>query len=241
MKKKLLLVFLTLLVGGLAFAAARRGLRNRTQERGPKYAPIENKLEWYAQQAKANGKNEADVPALQIEYLGSSPTTDLNKALSVCSVIIAQPIQEETLAIDDEIVTWYRFKTVETLVAQDFPACPGCDVPIPPKELASISKDEFTTAKIGGTIVVDGVRLTTPYPRFPQFELGSNYLLFISKYSNGAAELCAGPEGVFTIDSTGNIKPVNGYPHSIKRDIQTKLGNSLAELKAYATQVRKSK
>ena len=91
----------------------------------------------------------------------------------------------------------------------------------------------FAAAKIGGVVAIDGVKVSMINRNFPQLKLGSTYLLFISRYSTGGAEIGAGPNGVFTIDVNGKISPLSRSQHPIQRDIETKLDNSLDGLRRY--------
>lgn len=234
MKRHLIIVFVVLITILAGVVALRLSLRSRAQGPGPEYVPRENRLQWWAQKARAAGKDQIEVPAPDIEYSGSSPTTNLDKALSAYSVVLAQPIQEHTFAGNDEIITWYKFKILESLVKQQFPACNGCYPVMPPAGLAVQSPDEFVAARIGGTVVIDGVNVSMT-SGFPRLQIGSTYLLFISKYESGGAEIGAGPDGVFAIDvtDTDHIRPLRKSQHPLQRDIEAKQSNSLNQLRKY--------
>src|SRR5207247_9215944 len=126
MKRNITIIFIVVLIGSVSIAVVRLGLRSRAQGPGPPYVPLDNRLQWYAQQAKATAKDEIEIPSPNVDYGGSSPTTTLDSALSAYTVVLAEPIQEITIAAGNEIVTWYRFKTLEILISHESPACPGC-------------------------------------------------------------------------------------------------------------------
>ena len=232
MERKLVTAVAVAAVVVLSLWGVRQTLRSRAQGSVAQYVPVENRLKWFADQAKADGRNEVEVPAPNIEYGGTSPSTTLDKALSFYSLVIAQPIQQETFAGDDQIVTWYKFRILERLVTQEHPACKGCDPLAPPRELPLQSADEFVAAMIGGSVVIDGVTVSMA-SRLPKLKLGSSYLLFISKYTTGAAEIGAGPDGVFELDSNGNLRPLRKSSHPMHRDIERQLQNSLGRLRIY--------
>jgi hypothetical protein len=106
--------------------------------------------------------------------------------------------------------------------------------PTPPADFFPIAPDEFALSKFGGTITIDGVKLTTIDSTFPQFELHKEYLLFISRNSSGLAILGVGPNGVFRVKPQGSLTPLNGDPYPIKDDIQKRFAKSLDRVKSYA-------
>jgi hypothetical protein len=231
MKRKTIIIVAALAVGTIAISAMWLRLSSRAQGPGPEYVPPENRMQWYAQKARAAGRDEIEMPAPNIDYGGSSPSTNLDAALAAYSVVVAQPIQEQTIAGSDQIVTWYRFKVLRWLVKQPFPACKGCEPVVAPPAMTVQNEDEFVAAKLGGTTSIDGVKVSMATSS-PRLNLGATYLLFISRYSTGGAEIGAGPNGIFVVDNTESIRPLKRSQHPIQRDIETKVGG-LSGLLAY--------
>jgi hypothetical protein len=210
--------------------------RRRTQPPQAASPSTGNSIQARAARARAEGKTEVVISAPDIEYTGSSASTDLDKALSYYTAVVAQPVKAQSYIADngEDIITWYRFKVAEVLSERTKPACPACPVPTPPEEFSQVKKNEFVLAKIGGTVTADGIKVTMTEPSFPDFESGKKYLLFISQYPSGVATLGIGPKGVFTVDDVGEIKGVNDVPHAVKRDIEERYNHSLLSLKQHA-------
>lgn len=194
-----------------------------------------------AARAKADGKNRVVLSAPQTEYAGSSASTDLDKALSYYTAVVARPVKIQSYIAPngEDVVTWSRFKVVEVLSEKNQPACPACPVPTPPDEFSEVKKDEFVAVKLGGTVTVDGISVTMADPSFPEFQTGKKYLLFISKYPSGVALLGIGPKGIFTVDELGKIKGLNQDEHAVKRDIEGRFNDSLSGLKLHAQSLQK--
>lgn len=220
-----------------AAADTKRGTQP-PQEAAPSSS---NSIESRVARAKAAGKTEIVISAPHTEYTGSSASTDLDKALSYYTAVVARPVKMQSYIAEngEDVVTWLRFKEVEVLSENEKPACPACPVPTPPEEFSQVKKDEFVAVKIGGTVAVDGINVTMTDPSFPDFHPGKKYLLFISKYPSGVATLGIGPKGIFTVDDLGDVKGVNQDQHAVKRDIEGRFNHSLLNLKLHAQSFRK--
>lgn len=233
-KSAILMISLLTVVGiGIGFAAVAASKRKLQQSKREE-RPVKNQVTWYAEKAKANGSSKVTLPVPPIEYGGSSFETDTDAALSYYSVVIAQPVTER-VTVDEtgnSIVTWYKFKVIETLHEKVSPACPGC-IPTPPEDLMPVDSDEFLASKLGGQIVVNGVTVSMDDPAFPQLKMGHHYLLYISRYPNGVADIGAGPNGVFTVDNEGKVEPINNDPHPLKKELRDRFGKSLVNLRLH--------
>jgi len=234
MKMKSAVLYLGILVVVALGIATVVFSKRKQQEAEREVPPAKNQVSWYAEKSKAKGRSKVSLAVPPIEYAGSSFETDTDAALSYYSVVIAQPVTE-TITVDEtgnSIVTWYKFKVIETLQEKSSPVCPGC-ISTPPQDLLPVGSDEFLASKIGGQIVVDGVTVSMDDPAFPQMKMGHQYLLYISRYPNGTADIGAGPNGVFTVDDEGKVEPINNDPHPLKRDLQGRFRGSLLNLKSH--------
>ncbi len=208
--------------------------KRKQQESEREVPPARNQVSWYAEKSKAKGRTNVSLAVPPVEYGGSSFETDTDAALSYYSVVIARP-EAEKVTVDEagnSIVTWYKFKIIETLNQKDKPACPEC-ISTPPQELTPVGPDEFLASRLGGELVVNGVTVSMKNPAFPPLEAGQNYLLYISKYPNGVADIGAGPDGVFRISDSGKIEPINRKAHPLKRDVLTRFRSSLSDLRSH--------
>lgn len=210
-------------------------LSNKQQQAsGREVPPEKNQVSWYAKKLKAKGRSKVSLAVPPVEYGGSSFETDTDAALLHYSVVVAQPVAEKVTVdeMGNSIVTWYKFQVIETISRKDVPACPDC-ISTPPEELTLAGPDEFLAPRLGGQLVIDGITVSMENPAFPPFEIGQNYLLYISKYPNGAADIGAGPDGVFKISDNGKIEPINHNAHPLKRDAMSKFRGSLSDLKSH--------
>lgn len=217
-----------LLIVGIALITAGTINVNSIGKQGKE--PKKNTLAWFAQQAKKERKNNAVIPAPIVEYIGTADGPDA--VFSTYSLVVAKPLDEVTSALnDEEIVTWYKFKVIETVSQR--PPCSGCPAVEPPESMPPLNEDEFLIAKYGGTLSVDGVNLTTEEAGFPPFSKDKSYLLFILKNPSGGATLWAGPDGAFVLNPDETVEPLNKNPHPVKDEIRARHGNSLPRLRQH--------
>ena len=235
----ILLVVTVVVIKTKSLTSKSQQLRLAVDERPPK----ENRLKWYAAKAKDQGVAEVQIvyPFQFIDYLGSGLAT-VEEALSYYSLVVARPTQFHTLVDkNDDIFTWYKFEIVESLNKIDKPACQICRKPSPPSEMFSLSENDFVTGKYGGTAEVDGIKITMTDREYPDFKIGKEYLLFISRYDNGAATIGMGPNSIFTVESGGYLLKFNNLPNEVKNQIEREYGKSLSNVRSLAGQIRDSK
>lgn len=190
------------------------------------------KVRWYAELAKAKGKQSVRLPPSDVYYVAPRNWDD---ALANFHLVIAEPIDSRSYATTYAIQTWYKFRLVEELSAPT-EDCTGCATAIdPPVDLLPLQPNEFLTAKIGGETSVDGITITTNDPTFPNFETGKRYLLLVVFDSNKTVGLLrSGPWGTFALDSDEKLKPVNAeLKHPFREKLSEQFGNSLANLRRF--------
>lgn len=217
-------IILLIIIGAItALSIKRQQAKKEQEERGTVSSLVK--------QAKANGTQEVVLPIPEVNYGGSD--TDMDKALLNYKVVVAEPIEQRSYYDGSSSVsTWYKFRIVEVLSKNEPPPCSECFIGEPPSEMLPLNSDEFLLGKLGGTVLIDGVRVTTPDGlRYPGFKRNKRYLLFVSIDTSGVARTVAGPAGVFTIDEDGSLKPINKEPHPLKEDIKNKFDNSIDKLK----------
>ena len=231
-KVVLLTIACGVVLGGLVVRSARTSVNSVQNQELP---PLEKRLEWFASRAKAKGQTKVSLPAPHTEYLGSSASTTLDKALSVYTAVIAIPTFEKSYVVNSEdIETWVRFNIVDVVSKADSPACPGCDVPQPPEEFSKVNDNEFVMARTGGAVTIDGVNVEMKDPQFPDFQVGKKYLLFISRYPSGAALIGIGPGGILSVGDEGKLKGFSERLHPVRTEIEEGLNGSLPNVKGRA-------
>jgi hypothetical protein len=226
---------LTAVALGLAVIGVIKTASQNPQSSGVQHPPSHQQLQWYAQQAKIKGEQQIVLPAPTSEFKGSSGSTTVDKALEFSGAVIAEPIREKVYANDsnDEIGTWYKFKIIEVLSKPTLPACPDCRFLDPPADLLPLNEDEFLISKYGGTLTIDGVQVSMSDGGWPPFQQGKKYLILLSIYSSGVAEVMGGPRGVFAVSDNGTLEPVSNIPHPIKEGMKGKFGNSVDKLREH--------
>lgn len=240
--KRLIIIMIVILVAVAGVVIKTKSLKSQqlrlaVDERPPE----ENRLNWYAAKAKEQGIAEVPIASPMVEYLGGA-SADLTEALSSYSLVVAKPIQAQTIIDQTEhIVTWYKFEIVEVVNKTDKSVCMTCPIPLPPKEMFPVYEDEFVAGKYGGTVEVDGIKIKAIDNQFPDFKTGKEYLLFISRYDNGAATIGIGPNSIFTVENDGNLKKFNSLPNRVKEDIERNQGKSLLSVRVRAKQFHDSK
>jgi hypothetical protein len=193
----------------------------------------EGKLFKSVQQAKAEGRKKIHLPPPGVEYLGSAliDTLDSDSLTLDYGIVIAEPVdQKVSHYFSDNIVTWYRFKVVETLVSQSNPQCVPCSSASLPEWFKVNSKDEFVLSQYGGSLTIDDIEVTMNYS-FPPYKIGKKYVLSLSKdASTGAATTIGGPAGIFNITDSDFITPVEDSIYTADA-IKNKYNNSLKNLR----------
>jgi hypothetical protein len=89
---KLLVVILASIIGVFVLASTRISSH---QENAPKG----NRLKWYADKAKRDGKQKVAVPGLMVEHLGSA-TKEINETISEYTIVRARLISQHTYQVD---------------------------------------------------------------------------------------------------------------------------------------------
>ncbi|MFN2454654.1 MAG: hypothetical protein ABR577_10590 [Pyrinomonadaceae bacterium] len=231
MRLKVIILFVAVLI---AISAGAIKIASKVQEQSSlsQTMPEKGRLKWHAQKAKAKGQQEVFLSGPIVEYDGSASSISTDELLSDYTVVEARPIDARSSFSDsNEIITWYKFKILDTLSRQNSPACNSCPTPEPPQELLPLQVDEFLVSKVGGSLMIDGVKVTMLEGGFPPFKINQEYLLFISKHESGVTEIAGGPIGVFNITGDGALTPINSQPHPIKERIVKNLGDSLDKVR----------
>jgi hypothetical protein len=187
-------------------------------------------LKSLAKKAKETGKNVVVIPAPQIEYAGEADDPDF--VFSNYSSVVAQPVESKSYALaTDKIVTWYKFKILETLSQRP----PLSDLPTAelPQDLLPLNEDEFLVATIGGSLSIDEVNVVMNNSELPPFSMDQRYLLFVSKNPSGFAILWAGPTGAYTITPDDRIVSVNDRAHPIKEALKRRFRGSVRQLREW--------
>jgi hypothetical protein len=226
MKVKLVALVFLITVLGLAFTVASKIKPAQVQQ------PDKNRLAWQVQKAKSEGRTQVEIPAPEVEYLGSAESEDPKEALAASTVVVAQPIETKTYEKNgNQLISWTKFKTTEGLSDIRPSRCPNCNSLVPPPEMLPVLEGEFLLPQVGGTIERDGIVIIEKRGNYPFYVEGQKYLMLVSIEPSGVAFTAGGPTGVFKLDENENLIPLNAESHAIKNEIKRTYQNSLKALR----------
>lgn len=226
---KLLATIATLLIAIFFFIAVST-FQDKAKIQELEKSPDRGKLKWHSQMAKAKGEQNVLLRSSLVDY---PMPLSLEDALENYHLVVAEPIFSRSYATTDNIKTWYKFRLLEELSAPPT-NCVDCFNSIDlPQELLPVQPGEFLSVKGGGEAEVDGIKITSSDPTFPNFETGKRYLLLVAFDSNKTfAALRTGPWGAFALNSDEKLEPVNGtLKHQFREQLSEHFQNSLPKLR----------
>jgi len=184
--------------------------------------------------AKLKGQKKLTFTAWSLSSMDYVSFPGVDTALSVYTVVIAQPVAEVTyVSPAGEIVTNYKFKIYEVVSeppASKYPPEPFNGNIRP--ELLPMQEGEFVVGALGGTATVDGVEVTSKFDNFEPFSLHKKYLLFLNFDSTKTVGgMGMGPLSALAINDDGTMQTLDGNPtHSVKRSLDSQFGNSVSQV-----------
>jgi hypothetical protein len=229
-------VFILVSLVVFAIGSARVHLRSQEQtaEQIAELDKAEDRgtLKWFARLAKTKGQNRISKWGPHACY--ADEVKDLNDALLYYQMILAIPIEKQSLPFGDrDVITWYKFKIVEKLSHKELKPC-QCIPPdlVAPQEMFPLSANEILVPQAGGSVMVDGVEITEDDLQFPRFALSTRYLLFLQTDDSGQIGLLGmGPTGVFVEQGNDRLEPLSRRPNALTSDITTRFKSSMQMLR----------
>jgi hypothetical protein len=98
-------------------------------------------------------------------------------------------------------------------------------------ELLPVGEDEFLLQRVGGTVNIDGVEVTSAEPNVPAFQKSQRYLLVLSlDPTSRVAQLALGPQSILPIKADNSLDEKN-REHILQRTLQAHHKNSVEQLK----------
>ncbi|HLH03395.1 MAG TPA: hypothetical protein VKX25_11530 [Bryobacteraceae bacterium] len=187
-------------------------------------------IEWYAHEARREGKTHITIPAPIGMYARLS---SLDEALSTQEAFIGTPIASFTQVFErNRIVTWYKLRVLESLVRHPNPEVAAIALP---QSLEPVLQSEMVIFTVQGTVSIDGVRVTMFDRDCRLLDPGRKYVFFVSPDSSGRfAWLRAGPNAVFAINPQGKLEPLVNTRDAMQLDLAALTGNSLDRLRKIA-------
>jgi hypothetical protein len=226
---KLLAAISTLLVGAF-FIVGLSIVQDKSKIQELERSPHRGKLSWHSQMAKAKGEESV---LLRSDIVNYAIPRNLEDALANYHLVLAEPVFSRSYATTYDIQTWYKFRLIEELSAPST-NCTDCAISSDvPADLLPVQPDEFLSVKVGGEALVDGIKITSSDPTFPNFEAGRRYLLLVAFDSNKIlGALRSGPWGAFAVKSDESFEPVNAnLKHPFREKLSKDLRGSLRNLR----------
>ena len=222
----------TLAVGG-AFAQPLRGAEAKRER------PV-GRIAEAVLEAKAARVSEIEIPPPP--YLPTG-VDSLDAIAQNYSVFVARPIAivVSPAADSSTIVTWYKLKVQSTVIRQAAVSRDGLPPGVPP-ELLPVARDEVLLPYTGGRIVVEGIIIKQqPHHGF-HLDLTKDYVLSLFLESSGAvANLAAGPDGVFAVDSDGMLTPMGRSDHPLVQEVHVRQWDKLEFLRSSLRERKQAK
>lgn len=183
------------------------------------------------QLAKARGLSHTTAPAPLSLYPQALNPEHLDEVLPRYTVVIARDMESKSLVgTNDLIKSWHKFKIIKTLSTA--PPVPSYVTAQPPAELLPLNDDEFLLQRVGGTINLDGVVVTSTEPNVPSFKRSERYLLVLSlDPATRTAQLALGPQSILPVNPDNSLDEKN-QEHMLQRALQAHHKNSVEQLRA---------
>ncbi len=153
--------------------------------------------------AKAEGLDEVKLNVIICGW----DIGNLREALKRDTVMLAEVVGKQTVANQDGLSSWYKFKMVDTFSEKPFPQYPiYSSFPDPPEEMRPLKEDEFVMIETNGQMEIDGVRVTQ-LSNSVRYTVGGTYLIFLHLDPAKRVAVRAGtePTGVFLVEKDGSF------------------------------------
>jgi hypothetical protein len=200
-------------------------------------------LDWYAEQALAQGATDWEFGAGVHEYVEPKTWDDV---LASYSFVIVEALESKSYPSGgisrppSGIWSWWRFRHLETLAQKDVALCYFCSLPkVLPADFRTPNSDEIVLQRYTGALSHNGVWLHAVEPMYPDFVVGQKYLLILDLHpGERIGSVGMGALGVYWIDSAGRLTSLlefTGQENPYKDQLTSRYENSLDQLRAALT------
>lgn len=226
MKSIICLAILILLTAGLWKSKAvppppTKVKSSRTQTEDP------TTLRSRIKRVKARGDKEVTFPVA--ETIGEE-VNGLDDAVAKYSILLVEPLENISILADPRtIVTYVKFRVLETLSSKG-DANSFVDQEVP-SELPPLNSNEIYIVEEGGTLEIDGVKVTQKGKY--EFSKSQGYLIFVSQSSvRSVGAITLGEYGVFLVKPDSSIEALSEVVTPLRKDLARLHGNSLNRVKS---------
>jgi hypothetical protein len=233
MKKSIILASLLLLLAVLGITTLSQlssknstRLKNLEQKENQRSITIRERIEL----AKLRGDKQVLAPGtISLHPVAKTPE-ELEKLLSGYSLILAEPVGQFGYLGDlNTINSWYKFKILD-LINEAPPKQTFARRELP-QELLPLKSDEFLVPIPGGTVTVEGVKVTQRDQNFPPFDQTKRYLLLVSlDPSTKIAEMALGSQSALILNADNSLN-AHSDQQLLQQTIKRFHNSSLDQLK----------
>ena len=225
MKSKSLTILASLIVV-LIVAGYVKSTNNKVLQ-GTTRLKSRERLKGLVKNAKEKGETSLELHGV---ISNNAQFTTLADALKAFTLLKVELISKKSIVDDNELIsTWYKFRTIDTLseskVVYDF------SFMMPPPEMLPLQEDELLVSVSGGTVVIDGVEVSSGEPEEPRlsaFDENQKYLLFLCvDRTTKIATANLGVSGVLAVREDNTFVPFNGKERHVYDELKT---NSIPDL-----------
>jgi hypothetical protein len=162
-----------------------------------------------ARQAKTRGVKETTVRVFQDEI-----NWTFSDAIRCYSGILATPLAARVTADSEEVRTWYRFR-IDQKIYSPSQRCGKPPLLAIPSQL-ELGEGEIAVPVTGGELTIEGIKVAYFSADSPRFEIGKQYLLFVTIEGQSLALLGMGGSGAFSRESDNTMRPTISRPTSLR-------------------------
>jgi hypothetical protein len=194
-------------------------------------SPEPGTLLWKVREAQR--KHQAALHIDESAVLWGDPKT-LEGAIASCSLLLVDLVDSVTTYTSTDVVTWYKFRLIETLHKQPT----VLEEPLPdgvPASLLPVLQDEFLFYRFTGTITLEGVAVSEDEGDAQSFKKDTRHLLYVTMRSPVLATATYGPKGLYWVDDHDAIRPLLDAPYNqLNREMNTKTKGTLDDLRTFS-------
>lgn len=238
-KRKGFIIALSVLALGIAIVVVVRttAQRERQQTLQQRISELEDKesrrtirLRERAELARARGQQRIVIPGVASLYPTTADVDELDQLLPRLTVVIAEPISAFNYIDDSGLIrSWHKFRVIQTI--SQAPPLPTYVTRVLPTELSPVAENEILIHREGGTVVVDGVEITSNEEGAPPFRSSQRYLLVLSLDPiTRIGEIRFGAQSILPINAN-NTLDAGRDEHILQRALRMRHNGSMNQLR----------
>jgi hypothetical protein len=189
-----------------------------------------------ASEARAAGKTEVSF-SLSVASIPEF-STGIRDALSEYTALIGTPTARQVVTENNQsLSTWYSINVVEMLNTRvpaiyDFLRLTSLPQSLKPTALLPFPDHHVLLLAAGGSVVIDGVKVTQREGGEESLQAGKQYLFVADCSAERLARLPFGAVGIFLVQDDGDhLLPLSGSRHPLTTDVTSGGFNSISRIR----------